>query len=81
MTGWIFAALSVMVLVAGAAARRRILRRTRPVADGLSDDDVRQIEEGGLLFREDDEPLDMDEIREEEERFWASESWDRAEER
>lgn len=81
MTGWIFAALSVLVLVAGAAARRRILRRTRPVADGLSDDDVRQIEEGGLLFREDDEPLDMDEIREEEERFWASESWDRAEER
>lgn len=81
MTGWIFAALSVLVLVAGAAARRRILRRTRPAADGLSDDDVRQIEEGGLLFREDDEPLDMDEIREEEERFWASESWDRAEER
>lgn len=81
MTGWIFAALSVLVLVAGAAARRRILRRTRPTADGLSDDDVRQIEEGGLFFREDDEPLDMDEIREEEERFWASESWDRAEER
>lgn len=81
MTGWIFAALSVLVLVAGAAARRRILRRTRPTANGLSDDDVRQIEEGGLLFREDDEPLDMDEIREEEERFWASESWDRAEER
>lgn len=81
MTGWIFAALSVLVLVAGAAARRRILRRTRPVADGLSDDDVRQIEEGGLLFREDDEPLDMDEIRAEEDRFWASESWDRAEER
>lgn len=80
MTGWLFAGLAVLVLVAGAAARRRIVRKTGRGGAGLSDDEIAQIEEDGVLVREDDEPLDMDEIRKEEERFWRSESWDEAEE-
>lgn len=80
MTGWLFGGLAALVLVAGWAARRRIAHRTGRGGAGLSDDDIAQIEEDGLLVREDDEPLDMDEIRREEERFWRSESWDEAEE-
>ena len=79
MTGELFAGLAALVLVAGVAARRRILRRTGRASAGLSDDDVLQIEEDGMLVRE-DESLDMDEIREAEEQFWASESWDEAQE-
>lgn len=76
MTGWLFAGLAVLALAAGWVARRRIGRRIAPRGPGLSDDDVRQIEETGVL----DEPLDMEAIREEEDRFWSSESWDEAEE-
>ena len=79
MTGELFAGLAALALVAGVVARRRILRRTGRANAGLSDDDVLQIEEDGMLVRE-DESLDMDEIREAEEQFWASESWDEAQE-
>lgn len=86
MTGGLFAGLAVLALAAGWVARRRIGRRISPREHGLSDEDVRQIEETGVLVRpddpsaEDDEPLDMEAIREEEDRFWSSESWDEAEE-
>lgn len=86
MTGGLFAGLAVLALAAGWVARRRIGRRISPRERGLSDEDVRQIEETGVLvrsddsFAEDDEPLDMEAIREEEDRFWSSESWDEAEE-
>jgi hypothetical protein len=48
------------------------------VGSRLSDHDVDRIIETGAYAVEDD-PLDMDEVREAEERFW-SESWDEAEE-
>lgn len=86
MTGWLFAGLAVLALAAGWVARRRIGRLIAPRGPGLSDDDVRQIEETGVLVRTDDsplegdEPLDMEAIRKEEDRFWSSESWDKAEE-
>ncbi len=47
----------------------------------MTDDDVRQIEQHGWLVREEeDEPLDLEEIREAEKRFWEP-TWDRPEER
>lgn len=47
----------------------------------LDDDDVRRILETGLLVRdEDEEPLDLREIEEQERRFWEEERWDEAEE-
>lgn len=76
---YFFAALGALALAAGAAARWR-LRRGRAGDGGITDDDVRQIEEQGWLAREEDEPLDLDEIREAEERFWEP-TWDRPEER
>jgi hypothetical protein len=41
----------------------------------LDDDAVERILSYGQLFVEDDEPLDLREINDEEERFW-SETWD-----
>lgn len=76
---YFFAALAVLALAAGAAARLRV-RRTQDGGGGITDGDVRQIEERGWLVREEDEPLDLDEIREAEERFWEP-TWDRPEER
>lgn len=65
----------VLALAAGA----RYLRRRRGWTSrgrGISDDMIRQIERRGTL--EVDEGLDLKRIREEEERFWDEERWDRA---
>lgn len=43
----------------------------------VTDEVVRQIEEKGRV--DVDEPLDMDEIREEEERFWEDQPWEEPE--
>ena len=67
--------LLVLALLAGAAAVLQ-RRRIREYIDGrstLDDDMIRRIEERGSL--EMDDPTDMDEVRQEEERFW-SETWD-----
>jgi len=45
----------------------------------VDDDAVRAILERGVLVTDEDEPLDLDEIDEEERRFW-SESWDEPDE-
>jgi hypothetical protein len=52
--------------------RRRRLTRARPVVD---DDAIQHILETGELWVEEDAPLDLEEIDQEEERFW-SETWD-----
>lgn len=57
---------------------RRRASFTRP-APRIDDAAVRTIVETGALAVEDDEPLDMREIGEQEERFW-SETWDEPEE-
>ena len=53
-------------------------RRAQPDTT-LTDDMIRQIEEEGRLHIDDSEPLDLDEIREQEEQFWE-ESWDEPDE-
>jgi hypothetical protein len=71
--------LSVLVVAAGLktyAHRRAVLATALPSID---DDAVRTIVERGALSIEVDEPLDLREIGEEEERFW-SEHWDEPEE-
>lgn len=45
----------------------------------LSDDMIHRIETTGRLEL-DEEPLDLDEIHEEEKRFWEEEPWDEPEE-
>ena len=71
--GWIFAGAAVIVAAAWVGHRRRLAALRD---DGLSDDDIRRIEAGGAVRA--DEPLDLDEAAEEEERFW-DESWDEPE--
>ena len=72
MVAWLFVGGALLVAGAGLVARRRLVRLRR----GLSDDAIREIESRGRLQM--DEPLDLAEAAEEEERFW-SESWDEPE--
>ena len=67
-------ALVLLLTAAGFAlwSRRREAFGRRPLLD---DDAIDRIIEDGRIFVEDDEPLDLEEIEDEEERFW-SESWD-----
>lgn len=67
-----------LVVVAYVRLRARLEERIRPKR--LDDDDVRTILETGELVTDEDEPLDLDEIEEEERRFWRDERWDEAEE-
>lgn len=72
MVAWLFVGGALLVAGAGLVARRRLVRLRR----GLSDDAIREIESRGRLQM--DEPLDLAEAAEEEDRFW-SESWDEPE--
>jgi hypothetical protein len=69
---WIFL-FGALLVAAGWLSYRRRLSGLQP---GLTDEDIRAIEKGGLVGRE--EPLDLEEAAEEEERFW-DESWDEPE--
>jgi len=68
-----------LALASGVHLRLRLrerLGRTAPVVD---DDAVRAILSEGVLRTDEDPPLDLEEIDEEERRFW-DERWDEAEE-
>lgn len=56
------------------ARRLRTLRTPRT----LTDDMVRQIEESGHI--DVDEPLDLEEIQDEEARFWEEQPWEETDE-
>jgi hypothetical protein len=73
---WIlfWALLAALTVAAGWSLyerRRRLLRR-QPLVD---DDAIQSILDTGELYVDEDEPLNLQEIDEEEERFW-SETWD-----
>ena len=71
--------LALLVIAAGIAYRNRLHPRGGgPASAQLTDDMVRRIEAEGALDVE--EPLDMEQIREEEERFWEEEPWEEPEE-
>ena len=71
--------LAALVVAAGLKARARQRARLGAMGARVDDDAVRRIVETGALTDETDEPLDLREIGEEEERFW-SEPWDEPEE-
>lgn len=71
--------LAILALVAGLLVRRRIRAAKDRRPEGLTDDMVRRIEREGRLRREEPEPLDLEEIREEEDAFWEQ-TWDEPEE-
>ncbi len=68
----------VLVALTVAAGWSLYVRRRKLVAaqvPSLDDEAIRTILQTGELYVDDDEPLDLEEIEEEEERFW-SETWD-----
>lgn len=72
-------ALAALAVAAGLSVhfrRRQLLAANRPLLD---DEAIDTIVETGELVVDEDESLDLDDIDEEEERFW-SESWDEPEE-
>lgn len=73
MIGWLFALGAVLVVVGWMGYRRRLQEVKER---GLSNGAIRQIEASGRV--EMDEPLDLEEAAEEEDRFWG-ESWDEPE--
>jgi hypothetical protein len=69
--------LGLLAVAAGLMYRSRLTRVIRSGDPVLTDDMIRQIEDRGRVDIE--EPLDLDEIEEEEARFWE-EPWDEPDE-
>lgn len=73
-TVWFGIALSVLVLFAGALYVRRLRSLRSGRGPEVTDEMVRRIERSGRI--EVDDPLDIEEIRREEERFWSESPWE-----
>jgi hypothetical protein len=71
--------LAGLLVAFGVLFRRRLRERIGRQGLTVGDDDVRAILERGVLTFDEDEPLDLMEIDEEERRFWT-EKWDEPEE-
>lgn len=74
----IWGGLAVLAVVGGAVVRRKLGASLERAEQALDDDAIRRIVETGSLTVDQDPPLDLEEIEEEEERFW-SETWDEPE--
>ena len=72
------AVLAALTVAAGWSLYVRRKRLLAPRAPALDDDAIQRILETGELFVDEDEPLNLDSIDEEEQRFW-SETWDEPE--
>ncbi|MGH7477601.1 MAG: hypothetical protein ACRELD_15140 [Longimicrobiales bacterium] len=75
MASGVWLSLSVLAVFAGALAVRRSRSVRKTGRPRLTDDMIRQLEHRGSVWLEHDEPLDLDVIRAEEERFWREEEW------
>ncbi len=75
----LLAGLIVLAFAAGISLRVRMWEHVRPRAPVVDDQAAETILSMGTLSVEEDEPLDIEEIDDEERRFW-SESWDEPEE-
>ncbi|MFQ5690527.1 MAG: hypothetical protein ACE5HQ_09675 [Gemmatimonadota bacterium] len=73
------ALLALLVLVVGVWRRGRLRALRRHARFHLDDEMIRRIETEGRLLHEADEPLDLEEIREQEDAFW-DQTWDEPEE-
>ena len=71
--------LVALVAASGLRIRARLLQHRGSSTPVVDDEAVRRILQEGVLESSVEEPLDMDEIEEEERRFW-SERWDEPEE-
>lgn len=74
---WIVFGLGFCALVVAAGVSLHARRKDAYASEALvvDDDVIAQILERGAVYVDEDEPLDLGEIDDEERRFW-SESWD-----
>lgn len=78
---WLLVPLSAVAL--GLVAAVRLRRRVRSVVHRspmLADQDVERIIRQGIFVSDEDEPLDLEHVDQEERRFWEEAEWDEAEE-
>jgi hypothetical protein len=68
-----------LAMASGLRLRARLLRRRQRTMPVVDDEAVRRILEQGVFEAKVEPPLDLEEIEEEERRFW-SERWDEPEE-
>lgn len=76
----IWFALGVLLAWHWVTSRRRLREAISSPPPEVDDDAIQRIEDEGVLSTNEDEPLDLENIAEEEDDFWGSESWDPAEE-
>lgn len=69
--------LAALAIIGGVQAWLRVRRGRGPNVHPLSDEEIRRLERGGSV--EIDPPTDLNEVADEEERFWE-ESWDEPDE-
>jgi len=69
---------AIICIVAILRSRRRLDAYVASRAPMLSDEQMRQVEQRGWI--EFDEPLDLNEIEDEEVRFWEESSWEEPDE-
>ena len=74
---WFF--LGALVGYAWISMRRKLKRSIEVPSPRIEQDDIRRIEEEGVFLTDDPEPLDLKQIRKEEDEFWE-ETWDEPEE-
>ncbi|RMH14741.1 MAG: hypothetical protein D6701_10970 [Gemmatimonadetes bacterium] len=75
----VWAVLGLLLVWVWVAHRRRLEALRRPPDVTLDDADIQRIVEEGILETPEDEPLDLDRIRDEEAEFWREEGWDEPE--
>jgi hypothetical protein len=85
MTSAILIGLAALVVFAGWQVRRRTQRTLRGDEPVVTDEVLRRILREGSVSGDDpagpdDEPLDEDEIRKAEDRFWEESEWDEPDE-
>jgi hypothetical protein len=78
---WIvfWAGLTGLMIAAGLSLRARLGMRSEAPPPTVDDDAVQRILSTGVIVTDEDEPLDLDEIEQEEKRFW-SERWEEPDE-
>lgn len=75
----VWAGLGILAAVSWYSVRARLRRSLRSKRVEVNDEAIAQILEDGVFAADEDDPLDVDHIRQEEERFWER-TWDEAEE-
>ena len=75
--GWF--GLGLLAAVAWYLVRSRLRRSLRSEPVEVDDKAIARILEEGVLSSNEDDPLDLEHIRKEEEKFWEK-TWDEAEE-